>query len=133
MCDDMDERHTRQHDDPIDCSVRGWKKLRVLKAIRENEDGNSRASITFSEFLRPVVYDTDCESDSRIFYCAGITETWYDGWEISGSPDVGPPELWFYQEYSSNKMRDAKPHSRLAVSVDEGKNGRFKALETKTL
>jgi hypothetical protein len=112
----------RRHHAPWDCSVLGWEKLQVLDALSESDDGFSLVSIPKLGSLNGCVYKIDSQSDPRIYCSVGFTENWCEGWEVAVGPDIGPQDLRFYQEGSTNDIVGVGLHSRLAISIEHGKN-----------
>ena len=80
----------RRRQEPLNCSVRGWEKLRGLDALKGSDDGKSHVSVSLPEYSKPIIYDIDREDDPRIFCCTGFTTGWYDGWDTAVHQDVSP-------------------------------------------
>lgn len=117
----MRDLQRRQHE-PQDCSVLGWEALHDLSALCLDSSGSYRVSVPELGNLKAVEYCIDALVDCQIYCCTSFTKNWFDGWEISAGPDISPPELRFYQMDSSNDTEGLALHSRLSVSVDEGKS-----------
>jgi hypothetical protein len=93
----MRDLERRQRHCPHECSVLGWESLRGLDALSKSEDGDLWVSIPESGASNACAYRIDCQINPQIYCCAGFTHSGYwDGWEISGGPDIGPPEVKVY-------------------------------------